>query len=97
MQSEGANRPPANVFWDGSRVLHRDILGFRQIALSPTFRALDTHDLRRGLRRTGPNRTLAHISRTRHARSLQRAAFRGAPAAAPGLKRKSEEDREVKM
>ena len=45
-----------------------------QIALSPAFRALDTHDLRRGLRRTKPNRTLACISRTRHARSPQRVA-----------------------
>ena len=43
-----------------------------QIALSPAFRALDTHDLRRGLSRTGSNRTLACISRTRHARSPQR-------------------------
>ena len=40
-----------------------------QIALSPALRALDTHDLRRGLRRDGTNRTLACISRTRHARS----------------------------
>ena len=45
-----------------------------QIALSPAFRALDTHDLRRGLRRTGSKRTLACISRTRHARSPQRVA-----------------------
>ena len=40
----------------------------RQIALSPAFRALDTHDLRRGLRADRTNRTLACISRTRHAR-----------------------------
>ena len=45
-----------------------------QIALSPAFRALDTHDLRRGLRARGTNRTLACISRTRHARSPQRVA-----------------------
>ena len=45
-----------------------------QIALSPAFRALDTHDLRRGLRAHGTNRTLACISRTRHARSPQRVA-----------------------
>ena len=45
-----------------------------QIALSPAFRALDTHDLRRGLRAHTPNRTLACISRTRHARSPQRVA-----------------------
>ena len=45
-----------------------------QIALWPAFRALDTHDLRRGLRAHGTNRTLACISRTRHARSPQRVA-----------------------
>ena len=48
--------------------------GSRQIALSPAFRALDTHDLRRGLRADRTNRTLACISRTRHARSPQRVA-----------------------
>ena len=42
-----------------------------QIALSPAFRALDTHDLRRGLRAHGTNRTLACISHSRHARSPQ--------------------------
>ena len=45
-----------------------------QVALSPAFRALDTHDLRRGLRGHPANRTLACISRTRHARSPQRVA-----------------------
>ena len=45
-----------------------------QIALSPAFRALDTHDLRRGLRAHGSNRTLACISHTQHARSPQRVA-----------------------
>ena len=45
-----------------------------QIALSPACRALNTHDLRRGLRTHGTNRTLACISRTRHARSPQRVA-----------------------
>ena len=45
-----------------------------QIALSPAFRALDTHDLRGGLRVHGSNRTLACISHTRHARSPQRVA-----------------------
>ena len=35
------------------------------------FRALDTHDLRRGLRGQPANRTFACISRTRHARSPQ--------------------------
>ena len=48
--------------------------GTGQIALSPAFRALNTHDLRRGLRAHGTNRTLACISRTRHARSPQRVA-----------------------
>ena len=46
-----------------------------QIALSPAFRALDTRDRRRGLRGHRPNRTLACISRARHARSPQRVAF----------------------
>ena len=67
-----------------------------QNVISPAFPALDTHDLRRGLRRTGPKHTLACISRPRHARSPQRVAprprharspqstaFRGAPAAPP--------------
>ena len=45
-----------------------------QIALSPAFRALDTRDLRRGLRGHRTNRPLACISRTRHARSPQRVA-----------------------
>ena len=45
-----------------------------QIALSPAFRALDTHDLRRGLSARRTNRALACISRTRHARSPQRVA-----------------------
>ena len=45
-----------------------------QIALSPAIRAIDTRDLRRGLRAHGTNRTLACISHTRHARSPQRVA-----------------------
>ena len=45
-----------------------------QIALSPAFRALDTHDLRRGLRADRTNRTLVCISRPRRARSPQRVA-----------------------
>ena len=44
-----------------------------QIALSPAFRA-HTRDPRRGLSRTGTNRTLVCISRPRHARSPQRVA-----------------------
>ena len=48
--------------------------GTGQIALSPAFRSLDTHGLRRGLRGHRTNRTLACISRTRHARSPQKVA-----------------------
>ena len=48
-----------------------------QIALSPAFRALDAHDLRRGLRAHRANRTLACVSRTRHAQSPQRVARTG--------------------
>ena len=44
-------------------------------ALSPAFRVLDTHDLRRGSRAHLTNRALACVSRTRHARSPQRVAF----------------------
>ena len=44
------------------------------MALSPAFRALDTHDLCRGLRADRTNRTLTCVSRTRHARSPQRVA-----------------------
>ena len=45
-----------------------------RIALSPAFRALDTHDLRRGSRGDFTNRALVCNSRTRHARSPQRVA-----------------------
>ena len=45
-----------------------------KIALSRTFHALDTHDLRRGLRGHPAHRTLTCISRNRHARSPQRVA-----------------------
>ena len=48
--------------------------GAGQIALSPAFRALDTRDLRRGLRGHWTNRTLPCISFARHARSPQRVA-----------------------
>ena len=48
--------------------------GTGQITLSPAFRALDTLDLRRGWCGHRTNRTLACISRTRHARSPQRVA-----------------------
>ena len=45
-----------------------------QNALSPAFRALDTHDLRGGLPAPNAKSTLACISRIRHARSPQRVA-----------------------
>ena len=48
--------------------------GTGEIALSPAFRTFDTHDLRRGCRGKPANRTLACISRTRHAQSPQRVA-----------------------
>ena len=48
--------------------------GTGQIAPSPAFRALDMRDLCRGWRGQRTNRTLACISRTRHARSPQRVA-----------------------
>ena len=41
---------------------------------APAFRALDAHDLRRGLRGRRTNRTLACILRTQHAGSPQRVA-----------------------
>ena len=41
-------------------------------AISPAFRALDTHDLRRGLHFEIQKRNFTCISRTRHARSPQR-------------------------
>ena len=59
--------------------------GAGQIALSPASRALDTHDLRRGLRAHGTNRALACVSRTRHARSPQRVAAISAEGCASSL------------
>ena len=53
---------------------HRKLLWDTLVGLSPAFRAIDTHDLRRGLRGHRKNRILACISRTRHARSPQRVA-----------------------
>ena len=70
--------------------LRRGLPGLIQNAISPALRALDTHDLRRGLRGTGPKRNLTCISRPRHARSPQRVAFRGAPAAPPPALREKE-------
>ena len=54
--------------------------GQNQIALSPAFRAFDTHDVRRRLPATKPNCTLACISRPRHARSPQKVARAHAPS-----------------
>ena len=45
-------------------------------AISPAFRALDTHDLRRGLHFEIRNRNFTCIPRTRHARSPQKVALR---------------------
>ena len=47
-----------------------------EIAISPAFRALDTHDLRRGLHFEIQKRNFTCIPRTRHARSPQRVALR---------------------
>ena len=45
-------------------------------AISPAFRALDTHDLRRGLHFEIRNRNFTCIPRNRHARSPQKVALR---------------------
>ena len=47
-----------------------------EIAISPAFRALDTHDLRRGLHFEIQKRNFTCIPRTRHARSPQTVALR---------------------
>ena len=47
-----------------------------EIATLPAFRAMDTHDLRRGLHFEIRNRNFTCIPRTRHARSLQEVALR---------------------
>ena len=72
----GLRRTGANLhFVPSTRAISAEgCSGPGQVALPPAFRALDTRDLSRGLRRTKPNRTLACISRIRHARSPQRAA-----------------------
>ena len=49
--------------------------GQGQNAISPAFRALDAHDLRRGLPATNPKRNLTYISCPRRARSPQRIAL----------------------
>ena len=62
---------PQRVARDKCTISAEGCAGEVQNALSPALRALDTHDLRRELRRTNPKRTLTCISRPRHARSLQ--------------------------
>ena len=62
-------------------------------AISPAFRAFDTHDLRRVLLATGQKRNLTCISRLRYARSPQRVDFRDAPAAPPPNRRCEDEQR----
>ena len=56
-------------FASSTRTISAKVAPDNEIALSLAFRALDTYDLRRNLRRTKPNRTLACISRVRRARS----------------------------
>ena len=72
LSSSSPDTPRTKVVLQGRQFSASSSTG--QIALSPAFRALNTHDLRRGLRAHGTNRTLACISRTRHARSPQRVA-----------------------
>ena len=72
LSSSSPDTPRTTVVLQGRQFSASSSTG--QIALSPAFRALNTHDLRRGLRAHGTNRTLACISRTRHARSPQRVA-----------------------
>ena len=67
LSSSSPDTPRTKVVLQGRQFSASSSTG--QIALSPAFRALNTHDLRRGLRARGANRTLACISRTRHARS----------------------------
>ena len=67
-----------------SRCLHQDLVGplvqdlcmKSEIATLPAFRAMDTHDLRRGPHFEIRNRNFTCIPRTRHARSPQRVALR---------------------
>ena len=72
LSSSSPDTPRTTVVLQGRQFSASSSTG--QIAHSPAFRALNTHDLRRGLRAHGTNRTLACISRTRHARSPQRVA-----------------------
>ena len=68
----------ATLLWDtlvglpAPQIAPRTKVALQSRQCSPAFRALDTHDLRRGLRGHRTNRTLACISRARHARSPQR-------------------------
>ena len=74
----------ADLLCKVSGCLHQDSLGplvqdlcmKSEIATSPAFRALDTHDLRRGLHFETQKRNFTCIPRTRHARSPQRVALR---------------------
>ena len=98
ISAEGCAAPGKNAISPAFRALDTHDLrrGLRWTGQKRNaFRALDTYDLRRGLRRTGQKRNLTCISRPRRARSPQRVAFRGAPAAPPPALR--EEEREVKM
>ena len=61
-------------FAHSTRAISAEGCADRTNALSPAFRARDTHDFRRGLRAHRTNRTLARISRIPHARSPQRVA-----------------------
>ena len=54
----------------------QDLCMKSEIATSPAFRALDAHDLRRGLHFAIRNRNFTCIPRTRHARSPQKVALR---------------------
>ena len=75
---------PADLLCKVSGCLHQDSLGplvqdpcmKSEIATSPAFRALDTHDLRRRLHFETQKRNFTCIPRTRHARSPQRVALR---------------------
>ena len=56
--------------------LVQDLCMKSEIATSPAFRALDAHDLRRGLHLAIRNRNFICIPRTRHARSPQKVPLR---------------------
>ena len=73
--SKSAARNLACIFAPSTRAISAEgCAGPGQNAILPAFRALDTHDLRRGLRATRQKRNLTCVSRPRRARSPQRAA-----------------------